>query len=83
MTGIGKIWDRVKNFKLNIMNYGVFLQICAVALILIHLTLLTVMAICGQTFLSRLNIVSVLIYLAAFRYAGQNRVRLVYFRFVA
>ena len=65
------------------MNYGVFLQICAVALILIHLTLLTVMAICGQTFLSRLNIVSVLIYLAAFRYAGQNRVRLVYFIFVA
>lgn len=83
MTGMGKIWDRVKSFKLNIMNYGVFLQICAAALILVHLTLLITMGLCGQTFLSRLNIISVLVYMTAFHYAGQNRVRLVYFIFVA
>lgn len=80
---MGKIWDRVKSFKLNIMNYGVFLQICAAALILVHLTLLITMGLCGQTFLSRLNIISVLVYMTAFHYAGQNRVRLVYFIFVA
>lgn len=65
------------------MNYGVFLQICAAALILVHLTLLITMGLCGQTFLSRLNIISVLVYMTAFHYAGQNRVRLVYFIFVA
>lgn len=83
MTGIRKIWNRVKNFKLNIMNYGVFLQICAASLVFIHLILLITMKLSGQTFLSRLNIISVLVYLAAFHYAGQNRVRLVYFIFVA
>lgn len=76
------MWDRIKNFKLNIMNYGVFLQICAVALMLIHLTLLITMRMGGQMFLSNINIISILIYFVAFYYAGRNRVRLVYFIFV-
>lgn len=82
MAGIRKAWDTVRHFKLNIMNYGVFLQICSAGLALVHLTLLIALGIGGQTFLSRLNIVSILVYGAAFYCAGQGRVRRVYFIFV-
>lgn len=82
MAGIAKLWERMKNFKLNIMNYGVFLQICAVMLMFVHLILLITLRMVGQTFLSYINIISIMIYLVAFHYAGKNRVRLVYFIFV-
>lgn len=82
MTGIAKIWDRVKGFKVNIMNYGVFLQICAVGLVIIHTVLMITMGLSGEGFLCRVNIISILIYCMSFRYARRNRVRLVYFIFV-
>ena len=83
MTGIAKMWNQVKNFKLNIMNYDVFLQICAVVLVLIHTILLVTLRLGGVRFLSNLNFISILIYGVAFHYARRNRVRLVYFIFVA
>ncbi|MBD5489113.1 MAG: response regulator [Lachnospiraceae bacterium] len=83
MTGIAKMWNQVKNFKLNIMNYDVFLQICAVVLVFIHTILLVTLRLGGARFLSNLNLVSILIYGVAFYYARHNRVRLVYFIFVA
>lgn len=82
ITVMTKLWDRMKHFKLNIMNYSVFLQICAGALAFIHLILMIAIGIGGQVFLSRLNILSILVYMAAFYYAGKNRIRLVYFMFI-
>ena len=83
MAGLAKLWNRVKNFKLNIMNYDVFLQICAALLVFVHLTLMIALGVEGATFLSRLNILSILIYVVAFYYAGKNRIRLVYYIFIA
>lgn len=83
MAGLVKLWNRVKNFKLNIMNYDVFLQICAALLVFVHLTLMIALGVEGATFLSRLNILSILIYVVAFYYAGKNRIRLVYYIFIA
>ena len=82
MTGIAKLWNRARHFKLNIMNYDVFLQICAVLLVLIHLTLMAVLRLGGETFLERLNYVSVGIYLIAFYHARKNRIRTVFYIFV-
>lgn len=83
MARLAKLWNRVKNFKLNIMNYDVFLQICAALLVFVHLTLMIALGVEGVTFLSRLNILSILIYVVAFYYAGKNRIRLVYYIFIA
>ena len=83
MAGLAKLWNRVKNFKLNIMNYDVFLQICAALLVFVHLTLMIALGVEGATFLSRLNILSILIYVVAFYYAGKNRIRLVYYILIA
>ena len=83
MAGLAKLWNRVKNFKLNIMNYDVFLQFCAALLVFVHLTLMIALGVEGATFLSRLNILSILIYVVAFYYAGKNRIRLVYYIFIA
>ncbi|MDE6388472.1 MAG: response regulator [Lachnospiraceae bacterium] len=82
MTGLAGLWERVKHFKLNIMNYDVFLQICAVLLVFVHLTLMIALRVEGEFFLSRLNILSMLIYVVAFYYAGKNRIRLVYYIFI-
>lgn len=82
MTEMNRTWNRIRHFKLNIMNYSVFLQICAVALALIHLTLLIALRLGGASALSRMNMISILIYCVAFYYAGRNRIRLVYFIFV-
>ena len=65
------------------MNYDVFLQICAALLVFVHLTLMIALGVEGATFLSRLNILSILIYVVAFYYAGKNRIRLVYYIFIA
>lgn len=82
MAGLMKTWDRVKHFRLSITNYDVFLQICAVLLALIHVTLMHVMWVGGLIFLSRLNILSILVYVVAFYFARQKRIRLVYYIFV-
>ena len=82
MTGLAELWDRIKHFKVNIMNYDVFLQICAVGLALVHLVLMYVMRLGEQTFLMRLNILSVLIYIVSFCYARKNRIKTVYYIFV-
>lgn len=50
MAGLAKLWNRVKNFKLNIMNYDVFLQICAALLVFVHLTLMIALGVEGATF---------------------------------
>lgn len=76
------MWNRIRQFKLNIMNYGIFLQICAVLLALIHILLMLLLRWGGQIFLSRLNIVSIAVYVTAFYYARKNRIRLVYYIFV-
>ncbi len=82
MTGLSRIWKRVRQFKLNIMNYDVFLQICAILLTFIHLILMISLRIGGAVFLSRLNILSIMTYVVAFYYARQNRIKLVYYIFI-
>lgn len=82
MAELMKTWDRIKHFRLSITNYDVFLQICSVLLASIHITLMYVMWIGGLVFLSRLNILSILVYVVAFFCARQKRIRLVYYIFV-
>ncbi len=79
---MAKLWSRIKHFKLNIMNYDVFLQICAVLLIVVHLTLMITLGLAGEIFLSRVNILSIITYTVAFYYARKNRIRLVYYIFI-
>ncbi len=78
MSGIVKLWERIKHFRLSILNYHIFLQICAVLLAFIHFTLMAVLDIGGMFFLSKLNIVSIIVYASAFFYARRKRIRLVY-----
>ena len=82
MTGQAGLWDKIKHFKITIANYEVFLQISALSLAAIHLILMISLRLGGQTFLSSVNIISICIYLIAFYYAGQNRIRLVYYIFI-
>ena len=82
MAGLTRIWERVRQFKLNIMNYDVFLQICAILLALIHLVLMVTLRFAGAFFLSRLNVLSILTYIIAFYYARKKRIRRVYYIFV-
>lgn len=82
MTGLTKQWNRVKHFKINIMNYDVFLQICAALLIFVHLILMIALGMEGETFLSRLNILSIIVYIVAFYCAVKNRIKLVYYIFI-
>lgn len=82
MTGLVGLWERVRQFKLNIMNYDVFLQICAILLAAIHLILMVTLRFGGAVFLSRLNILSIATYIVAFYYARNNRIRLVYYIFI-
>ena len=82
MTGPAELWDKIKHFKINITNYEVFLQISALSLASIHVVLMISLRLGGQIFLSNVNIISICIYLIAFHYAGQNRIRLVYYIFI-
>ncbi len=82
MTKVKSLWERVKHFKVNIMNYDVFLQICAIALALVHLVLMIAMRFSGRILLTSVNIFSICTYLIAFHYAGKNRIKLVYYMFV-
>lgn len=82
MTEQSGLWDKIKNFKINITNYEVFLQISALSLAFIHVVLMITLRLGGQTFLSNVNIISICIYLVSFRFAGQNRIRLVYYIFI-
>lgn len=82
MAGLKRLWNRIRRFKVNTMNYDVFLQICAVLLALIHLMLMIVLWLGKVTFLWRLNIVSIAIYAVAFYCAGKKKIRLVYYIFV-
>lgn len=82
MAGLKKLWNRIRRFKVNTMNYDVFLQICAVLLGVIHLVLMFVLWLGDVTFLWRLNIVSIVTYAVAFYCARKKRIRLVYYIFV-
>ncbi|MCD7725639.1 MAG: ATP-binding protein [Clostridiales bacterium] len=78
MAGFRALCDRVRNLKIYILKYDVFLQICTVMLSVIHITLGITLWIAQERFLSRLNILSVLCYVTAFFYARRNRIKLVY-----
>ena len=78
MTRIVKLWDRIKQFRLNILNYDIFLQICAVLLAVIHFILMAALDMGGMFFLSKLNVISIIVYVVAFFYARQKRIRVVY-----
>lgn len=52
MTGLARILERVKQFKLNIQDYDVFLQICAILIALVHVVLLIILRFAGFIFLS-------------------------------
>ena len=82
MTGLAKLRDKIKNFKLNIINYYVFLQISALSLAFIHLVLMIAMRLGEQFFLAGVNIISICTYLIAFHFAGKNRIKLVYYIFI-
>ena len=82
MTGPAKLWYFITHFKLNIMNYDMFLQISALSLAFIHLVLMIVMRLGEQFFLAGVNIISICVYLIAFHHAGKNRIRLVYYIFI-
>ncbi|MDD6628578.1 MAG: ATP-binding protein [Lachnospiraceae bacterium] len=71
-------WNRIRNLKINILNYDVFLQICTVLLAVIHIILGITLGIAHKPFLSRLNILSVVCYMIAFGFARKNRIRVVY-----
>ncbi len=82
MARLERLWEQLKHFKLNIMNYDVFLQICAIALAIVHLVLMIAMRASGRIFLTTVNIFSICTYLVAFHYALENRIKLVYYIFV-
>ncbi len=82
MAKVKRLWEQMKHFKLNIMNYDVFLQISAIALAIVHLILMIAMRISGRLFLTTVNIFSICTYLVAFHYAAKNRIKLVYYIFV-
>ena len=82
MTGLVGLWDRVRHFKLNIMNYDVFLKISAVALALIHVILMITLRLGGQIFLSAVNMISISVYLVSFYYACRKRIKVVYYIFI-
>ncbi len=77
-----RLWEQIKHFKLNIMNYDVFLQICSIALAVVHFVLMIAMRLSGRFLLTTVNIFSICTYLVAFRYAARNRIKLVYYIFV-
>ena len=78
MKHLMNFWNRIRNFKINILNYDVFLQICTVLLAVIHIILGITLGIAHKPFLSRLNILSVICYLIAFGFSRKNRIRVVY-----
>lgn len=78
MKHLMNFWNRIRNFKINILNYDVFLQICTVLLAVIHIILGITLGIAHKPFLSRLNILSVVCYMIAFGFARKNRIRVVY-----
>lgn len=78
MKHLMNFWNRIRNFKINILNYDVFLQICTVLLAVIHIILGIILGIAHKPFLSRLNILSVVCYMIAFGFARKNRIRVVY-----
>ncbi len=82
MAKFMRLWEQVKHFKVNIMNYDVFLRICAIALAIVHFVLMVAMRLSGRMFLTFVNIFSISLYLTAFYYAGKNRIKLVYYMFV-
>ncbi|MCH5262130.1 MAG: response regulator [Lachnospiraceae bacterium] len=82
MSRLAKLWYFITHFKLNIMNYDVFLQISALSLAFIHLVLMIAMRLGGQIFLAGVNIISICVYLIAFHHAGKKRIRLVYYIFI-
>ena len=82
MTGLAKLRNQIKNFKLNIMNYYVFLQISALSLAFIHLVLMIAMRLGEQFFLAGVNVISICTYLISFLFAGKNRIKLVYYIFI-
>ena len=78
MKHLMNFWNRIRNFKINILNYDVFLQIWTVLLAVIHIILGITLGIAHKPFLSRLNILSVICYMIAFGFARKNRIRVVY-----
>ena len=78
MKHLMNFWNRIRNLKINILNYDVFLQICTVLLAVIHIILGITLGIAHKPFLSRLNILSVVCYMIAFGFARKNRIRVVY-----
>ena len=78
MKHLMNFWNRIRNLKINILNYDVFLQICTVLLAVIHIILGITLGIAHKPFLSRLNILSVICYMIAFGFARKNRIRVVY-----
>lgn len=78
MKHLMNFWNRIRNFKINILNYDVFLQICTVLLAVVHIILGITLGIAQKPFLSRLNILSVICYMIAFGFARKNRIRVVY-----
>ena len=78
MNRLVKILERIRNFRINILNYDVFLQICAVLLAFVHIILGITLDIADKPFLSRLNILSVICYMVVFYFARKNRIRVVY-----
>ncbi|MGN1151162.1 MAG: ATP-binding protein [Lachnospiraceae bacterium] len=78
MKHLMNFWNRIRNLKINILNYDMFLQICTVLLAVIHIILGITLGIAHKPFLSRLNVLSVVCYLIAFGFARKNRIRVVY-----
>ena len=78
MNQLVKILERIRNFRINILNYDVFLQICTVLLAVIHIVLGITLGIAHKPFLSLLNIPSVICYMIAFGFARKNLIRVVY-----
>lgn len=78
MNRLVKILGRIRNFRINILNYDVFLQISAVLLAVVHIILGITLGIADKPFLSRLNILSVICYMVVFYFARKNRIRVVY-----
>ena len=83
MTGVKEAWERLRNYKYDILDYDVFLQFCSLMLAAVHIVLGISLWLAGESFLSRLNILSVICYIIAFFWATQNRIRRVYHLFVA
>lgn len=78
MNRLVNILERIRNFRINILNYDVFLQISAVLLAVVHIILGITLGIADKPFLSRLNILSVICYMVVFYFARKNRIRMVY-----